>query len=458
MASNEITGLVSATLAALCFGSYGVPMKGEAATRVDVDPLVFQTYKAVAVLITSSVLILANNMLAENGSHASDDSYLIFHRWTFSDFTPWAFVSAFLWVPGGTAGVYAIRHAGLAISVGIWSCVIVILSYVWGVWIFGEEQKSVWGAVRSVAVLCVGLCGSAYFSSREVDQDEKEENSAATEHTSLVRQSDYSQQAIDFHEIALSSKCNKHTYQMSKYHAGLCMAVINGILASTIMVPLHYAPAATTSSLGYSMSFGVAAVLAVMLFWMLRFVWLTSINYYSSLMHWVDESRQQIPSLEMLLRIKLDALNKGYQQLPSFHLRVMWRAGMTSGVLYSMGNLFGIISIKKLGDFMGYSLNQSSVIISVTCDEIEYILSSLLIIVSSRYHANYRTLVMKSELPEECEEDHLSYSTAYMSPRILVFQRKKMRFKHDHYSRSLRGRTHRDRYKMKRDQRIGDLC
>jgi len=32
--------------------------------------------------------------------------------------------------------------------------------------------------------------------------------------------------------------------------------------------------------------------------------------------------------------------------------------------LYSLGNLFGIVSIQNLGDFMGYSLNQSSVIVS----------------------------------------------------------------------------------------------
>ena len=60
MASNEITGLVSAALAAFCFGSYGVPMKGEAATRVDVDPLVFQTYKAVAVLVSGIGIVVAN--------------------------------------------------------------------------------------------------------------------------------------------------------------------------------------------------------------------------------------------------------------------------------------------------------------------------------------------------------------------------------------------------------------
>ena len=45
-------GLIAALLAAISFGSYGVPMKGEAATRVHVDPLVFQTYKAFTVFVS----------------------------------------------------------------------------------------------------------------------------------------------------------------------------------------------------------------------------------------------------------------------------------------------------------------------------------------------------------------------------------------------------------------------
>jgi len=35
-------GYLAAIIAAISFGSYGVPMKGEASTSVDVDPLVFQ--------------------------------------------------------------------------------------------------------------------------------------------------------------------------------------------------------------------------------------------------------------------------------------------------------------------------------------------------------------------------------------------------------------------------------
>ena len=89
MDTNELIGLTASFLAALAFGTYGVPMKGEAgessfsiytvlqsfaiittiylylqyfitpsshilqkATRVDVDPLVFQTYKAFTVFVS----------------------------------------------------------------------------------------------------------------------------------------------------------------------------------------------------------------------------------------------------------------------------------------------------------------------------------------------------------------------------------------------------------------------
>ena len=105
--NDEIVGLLAALSAALSFGTYGVPMKGEAATRVDVDPLVFQSYKAFTLLLTSTILIYLNNILADTeNAYIIDDyssHYFSFQKWTFaSDFTPWAFLSAILWVPGGT--------------------------------------------------------------------------------------------------------------------------------------------------------------------------------------------------------------------------------------------------------------------------------------------------------------------------------------------------------------------
>ena len=52
MDSDELTGLIASFIAAISFGSYGVPMKGEAATRVDVDPLVFMSYNAVTMFVS----------------------------------------------------------------------------------------------------------------------------------------------------------------------------------------------------------------------------------------------------------------------------------------------------------------------------------------------------------------------------------------------------------------------
>jgi hypothetical protein len=147
-----------------------------------------------------------------------------FRVWTFSDFTPWAFVSASLWVPGGTAGVYAIRRTGLAISVGIWSCVIVILSFFWGVLIFHEKQRSgIWGALNALGALCVGLCGIAYFSSFEAESKRKrsrlnedcknpeQESDVLTETTPLLEMLDQLVEAEDEEEISLDLDTYPHS-------------------------------------------------------------------------------------------------------------------------------------------------------------------------------------------------------------------------------------------------------
>ena len=285
-------------------------------------------------------------------------------------------------MPGGTAGVYAIRRAGLAVSTGIWSCVIVILSFIWGVFIFREKQKSTVGAMLSVALLCVGLCGISYFSLMKVDVEQGD--SLAGETTPLLGKGDNDkvsldlrhfphsgmpprcQQTIDLDLPVLSATPTERAYHISKYHLGLFMAVVNGVFASTIMVPLHYAPPKSTHGMGYSMSLGIAAVLTVILFWTLRFMCLSLGNFIcnSSWGSVGSECRRPNMTWQLLQKMAMDSFREGYQQLPSFHFRVMWKAGLTSGVLYSLGNLSGIVSVQKLGMFMGYSLNQSSMIIA----------------------------------------------------------------------------------------------
>jgi glucose uptake protein GlcU len=53
-----------------------------------------------------------------------------------------------------------------------------------------------------------------------------------------------------------------------------------------------------------------------------------------------------------------------YHGLPSFHLRVMWKAGGLSGLLWSIGNYFSLISVFYLGEGVGYPLVQSAILVS----------------------------------------------------------------------------------------------
>lgn len=48
-ACNEKCGYAAAFLAAVCLGSFGVPVKSEVVSRLDVDPLVMQVRCAIPV-------------------------------------------------------------------------------------------------------------------------------------------------------------------------------------------------------------------------------------------------------------------------------------------------------------------------------------------------------------------------------------------------------------------------
>lgn len=55
---------------------------------------------------------------------------------------------------------------------------------------------------------------------------------------------------------------------------------------------------------------------------------------------------------------------EAYQSLPSFHVRQMWLAGGLCGLLWSIGNFFSILSVKYLGEGVGYSVVQLNLLVS----------------------------------------------------------------------------------------------
>jgi len=145
---NLECGWIAGIIGCIGFGSFGVPLKGEAANSVDggkgAHPFVLQTYKSMLLFLTSWLVLF----LGES-----------FH------FSPMGLVSGLLWVTGGITGIFGIRNAGLAISVGTWSAVTVLISFIFGSFVFGERVYSVGTTLCGISMLLVGFLGMSYFSS-----------------------------------------------------------------------------------------------------------------------------------------------------------------------------------------------------------------------------------------------------------------------------------------------------
>ena len=80
---TDSCGWVAALIAALAYGSFGVPVK--ATKHIDVHPLVLQSYKTFVMFATCWLVTLLG---VEVG------------------FTKWGLLSGLLWVVGGTGGAW----------------------------------------------------------------------------------------------------------------------------------------------------------------------------------------------------------------------------------------------------------------------------------------------------------------------------------------------------------------
>ena len=59
-------GYAAAFLAAVCFGSFGVPVKAEIVSQLDIDPLVMQSYKSVMGLFSNTFCYIFLNYFNDN--------------------------------------------------------------------------------------------------------------------------------------------------------------------------------------------------------------------------------------------------------------------------------------------------------------------------------------------------------------------------------------------------------
>ena len=100
---------------------------------------------------------------------------------------------------------------------------------------------------------------------------------------------------------------------------------------------MQFSPA-DCNGLPYLTSFSIGASLVTLLLWLIRYLYLWRKHKYSS--------------------------EAAYNALPSFHFRKMWPYGCTCGLLWSIGNFFSILAVENLGEGVGYSTTQASMLVS----------------------------------------------------------------------------------------------
>jgi len=360
---TEGCGWIAALIACLGFGSFGVPLKGQATNNVDngqgAHPFVLQTYKSIMCFITSWLVLL----LGES-----------FH------FSPMGLISGLVWVGGGIGGIYAIRNAGLAISVGTWSGVGVLISFAWGIFAFGERVHSFAVTLFGISMVLIGFLGMSYFSCpyqpSKVSKNNEDTLFESNEHNMqepLIEELEEEQTENEEEEMKDVSPPNKNSsgnivflgIELSRRSFGIIAAAMDGVLTGSSLIPMHYSrwvilliekyfnfvtlsffsdkllflwnSVNSAGGLEYVISFGIGAAIVTVAFWILLFF------YHAR---------------------KTGSLKLGWKALPSMYFKSLIVPGVISGTAWSIGNIGAILSVTYLGESIGFSILQCQMVIS----------------------------------------------------------------------------------------------
>jgi glucose uptake protein GlcU len=350
---SDTCGWIAAVICVLSFGSFGVPIKS---VKVEVHPLVMQSYKTIVCFLTSWLVVFLGEEV----------------RWSY-----WGIASGMFWVPGATCGIVGIRNAGLAVAVGIWSSIIVMTSFLFGFVFFKEQVRDGGETGMAFCLLLAGLVGMSRYSAPQSDfakvrrtsfEDMGELSSAG--HSPVRRTSASggtmgepppgvspmeiepltalmeSEEAIMKGHMDINTK-DPSTKQrivflggrisLSKRQLGILGAVINGAWGGMNLIPLHFAKQSGVSGAGYIISYGGGALIVNTLLWVLFFA------YY------VYQKK---------------SIQEAVLCLPKWHVAELWAPGLMAGLLYSLGNFTAILSVTYLGQGTGFSFCQMQLFVS----------------------------------------------------------------------------------------------
>ena len=177
------------------------------------------------------------------------------------------------WVTGGTAGVFSVQKAGLAVAIGTWSPTSVLTSFIWGYFIFEEKTESPLKFSLAILLLITGIVGMSRYSDKKdrVNQNDTDlydqENASSKAYQRLICKAaeknieekeilliQPSKKIMDEDDSKIWSKKYYHIQNKNKKNAlqtfyksisqrnlGILAALFNGSWGSMSMVPMQYA-------------------------------------------------------------------------------------------------------------------------------------------------------------------------------------------------------------------------
>jgi hypothetical protein len=353
-------GWVAGVVAALAYGSFGVPVRHT--KHIDVHPLVLQTFKSCTMFVLAWGVMLLDVRPA----------------WTW-----WGLLSGLLWVLGGTGGIYAIRMAGLAIAVGTWASVMIAVNFAWGILVFQEPIHDIGGTLVAFLLLAAGLVGMSVFaapSSAHTPRSdavvlEMEDGSAASSVPPLDEEEQLSYQNMDVAGptalLATSGSTSSHHEDDSqeiafewrgraftKREAGIAGAVANGLLTGSSLIPLHYAKAKGFGGEHFMLSMAGGALISNLALWVLFYVYRCyQVGSAHTTTSYIDSLEPSYASSQSLWR-------RAYDAMPLWHVGQLAGPGITAGTLLSIAMFGSILSVTYLGQGIGNSIVQAKILVS----------------------------------------------------------------------------------------------
>lgn len=125
---------------------------------------------------------------------------------------------------------------------------------------------------------------------------------------------------------------------LSQRQLGLMGAIFNGTWGSCKYIPMHYTGKKSLEGAGYLISYSFGSMIVVTITWALRYLY--NVHHFQG------------------------NYSKAFRALPPFYFQHLCIPGLAAGMLWSFANFCSILAVSALGQGVGYTFVQSSMLVS----------------------------------------------------------------------------------------------